>query len=91
MIATVVFLAEVPVFKSVLVHNVWSAAMHERARQILVWTGTRFEDVEFMSGERGRAQEGAEEVRRFGRIQDGCWGLWAISWLAFILESGLCL
>ena len=31
MIATVVFFAEVPVFESVLVSDVWSAAMRERA------------------------------------------------------------
>ena len=63
MIATVVFLAKVPVFKSMLVCDMWSAAMRERARQILVWTGARFEDVELMGGEWGRAQEGAGEVR----------------------------
>ena len=62
MIATVVFFAEVPMFKSVLVGDVGSAAMHERARQILVRTRTGFEDVELVSCEWGRAQEGAEEV-----------------------------
>ena len=55
MIATVGFFTEVPVFEGVLVCNVCSAAMRERARQILVWTGTGFEDVEFVGGERGRA------------------------------------
>ena len=42
--------------------DVGAAAMRERARQILVWTGARLEDVEFMSGEWGRSQEGAEEA-----------------------------
>ena len=52
MIATVVFFTEVPMFKGVLMSDVWSAAMRERARQILVWARTRLEDVEFVSGER---------------------------------------
>ena len=72
MIATVVFFAEVPMFEGVLVSDVWSAAMHERARQILVRARTGFKDMELVSGEWGRAQEGAEEVKRFGRIQGGC-------------------
>ena len=75
MIATVGFFAEVPVFKGVLVRNVWATAMRERARQILMRTRAGFEDVKLVSGEWRIAQEGAEEVRRFGRIQDGCWGL----------------
>ena len=91
MIATVVFFAEVPVFEGMLVGDMWSATMRERARQILVRTRTRFEDVEFVSGVRRGAQEGTEEVKRFGRIQGGCWGLWTTSWFAFIPESGLCL
>ena len=91
MIATVVFFTEVPMFKGVLMSDVWSATMHERARQILVRARTRLEDVEFVSGERRRAQEGTEEVKRFGRIQDGCWGFWTTSWFAFIPESGFCL
>ena len=62
MIATVVFFAEVPVFKGMLVGNMWSATMRERAQQILVWTRARFEDVEFVGCEWRRAQEGAEEV-----------------------------
>ena len=72
MIATVVFFAEVPVFEGMLMSDVGPAVMRERARQILVWTGAGFKDVEFMSGEWRRVQEGAEEVNRFGRIQDGC-------------------
>ena len=72
MIATVVFFTEVPVFEGVLMSDVWSAAMRERAQQILVWTGTRLEDVEFVGGKRRGAQERAEEVTRFGRIQGGC-------------------
>ena len=74
MIATVVFFAKVPVFESVLVCDMRSAAMRERARQILVRARAGFEDVKFVGGEWRRAQEGAEEVRRFGRVQDGCWG-----------------
>ena len=62
MIATVVFFTEVPVFKGMLVSDVWPAAMHERARQILVWARAGFEDVEFMGRKWGRVQEGAEEV-----------------------------
>ena len=54
MIATVVFFAEVPVFKGMLMSDVWLAAMRERARQILVRTRARFEDVEFVSCEWGR-------------------------------------
>ena len=57
MIATVVFFTEVPVFKGVLMSDVWSAAMHERARQIFMRTGAGFEDVELVGGERRRAQE----------------------------------
>ena len=75
MIATVVFFTEVPVFKGVLMSDVWSATMRERARQILVQTGAGFKDVELVGGEWRRAQERAEEVKRFGRIQGGCWGL----------------
>ena len=63
MIATVVFLTEVPVFKGVLMSDVRSATMHERARQILVRTGAGLEDVEFVDGEWRRAQERAEEVK----------------------------
>ena len=55
MIATVVFFAEVPVFEGVLVGNMWSAAVRERARQILVRTQAGFEDVEFVGCEWGRA------------------------------------
>ena len=62
MIATVVFLAEVPVFEGVLVGDVRSATMRERARQILVWTRAGFKDMKLVSGEWGRVQEGAEEV-----------------------------
>ena len=72
MIATVVFFAEVPVFKGVLVCDVQSATMHERARQILVRARAGFEGVELMSGKGQRAQEGVEEVKQFGRIQGGC-------------------
>ena len=72
MIATVVFFAKVPMFEGMLMGDVWSAAMRERARQILVRARAGFEDMEFMSGEWGRAQEGTEEVKRFGRIQGGC-------------------
>ena len=72
MIATVAFLTEVPVFKGVLVGDVGSAAIRERARQILVWTRAGFENVEFVGGKRRRAQEGAEEVSQSGRIQGGC-------------------
>ena len=57
MIATVVFFTEVPVFKGVLMSDVWSATVRERARQILVWAGAGFEDVELVGGERRRAQE----------------------------------
>ena len=71
MIATVVFFTEVPVFEGMLVSDVGAAAMHERARQILVWTRAGLKDVEFVSGEWRRAQEGAEEVSQFGRIQGG--------------------
>ena len=71
MIATVVFFAEVPVFEGVLVSDMGSAAMHERARQILVWTRAGLEDVKLVSGEWGRVQEGVEEVSQFGRIQGG--------------------
>ena len=62
MIATVAFLTEVPVFEGMLVSDVGSAAMHERAQQILVWTRAGFENVEFVGGKRRRAQEGMEEV-----------------------------
>ena len=55
MIATVVFLAEVPVFEGVLVSNVQSATMCERARQILVRTRAGLKDVEFVSGKWRRA------------------------------------
>ena len=55
MIATVVFFAKVPVFKGVLVSDVRSAMMHERARQILVRTRARFKDMEFVGGKWGRA------------------------------------
>ena len=72
MIATVVFFTEVPMFEGVLMSDMWLATMRERAQQILVQTGAGLEDVEFMGGERRRAQEGAEEVKRFGRIQGGC-------------------
>ena len=72
MIATVAFLTEVPVFEGVLVGDVGLAAMRKRAQQILVWTRAGFEDVELVGGEWRRAQEGAEEVSRFGRIQGGC-------------------
>ena len=72
MIATVVFLAEVPVFEGMLVSDVGSAAMHERARQILVWTRAGLEGVELMGGKWRGTQEGAEEVCQFGRIQGGC-------------------
>ena len=63
MIATVVFLTEVPVFKGVLVCDVRSAAMRERAQQILVRTRAGLEGVEFVSSKGWRAQEGAEEVK----------------------------
>ena len=72
MIATVAFLTEVPVFEGMLVGDVGSAAMHERARQILVWTRAGFENVELVGGKWRRAQEGTEEVSQFGRIQGGC-------------------
>ena len=91
MIATVIFFTEVPVFESVLVRNVWSATMRERARQILVRTRAGLEDMKLVGSEWRGAQEGTEEVRRFRRIQGGCWGFWMVSWFAFIPESGLCL
>ena len=50
-----------------------------------------FEDVELMCGERSSLQEGTEEARLFGRIQDGHWGCWRVIQFAFIPESGLCL
>ena len=52
MIATVVFFTEVPMFEGMLMSDVWSAVMRERARQIFVRTGTGLEDVEFLGGER---------------------------------------
>ena len=55
MIATVVFLAEVPVFEGMLMGDVRLATMRERARQIFVRTQAGFEVVKFVSGERGRA------------------------------------
>ena len=72
MIATVVFSAEEGVFKSVLVSDMGLATMHERARQILVWTRTGFEDVELVGGVRRGSQKRVEEARWLGRIQDGC-------------------
>ena len=53
MIATVVFFTEEHVFKCMLVSDVWVAAMHEGMGEVFVRTGTRFEDVEFVSCERG--------------------------------------
>ena len=55
MIATVVLFAEVPVFEGMLVSDVRSATMRERARQILVRTQAGLKDVEFVSGKWGRA------------------------------------
>ena len=72
MIATVVLFAEERVFKGMLMSNVGVAAVHERARQILVWTRAGFEDMEFVGGKQGRSQERAEEASRLGRIQGGC-------------------
>ena len=74
-----------------LVGNVGVAAMCKRVRQVLVRAGTGLEDMEFVSGKWGGSQEGAEEARWLGRIQDGCWGHWKVTWFAFIPESGLCL
>ena len=91
MIATIVFFAEVPMFEGMLVSDVWLAVMCERAQQILVRTQAGFKDMKFVGCEWRRAQEGAEEVSRFGGIQGGCWGFRVTSWFAFILESGLCL
>ena len=91
MIATVVLLAEERVFKSMLVSNVGMATVRERAQQILVWARAGFEDMKLVGSEWGRSQEGAEEARQLGRIQDGCWGHWRVIRFAFIPESGLCL
>ena len=55
MIATVVFLAEVPVFEGVLMSDVRSAAMCKGTRQVLMWAGAGLEDVELMGCEWGRA------------------------------------
>ena len=55
MIATVVLFAEKQVFKGVLMGDVGAAAMRERARQIFVQARARFEDVELVSREWGRA------------------------------------
>ena len=52
--------------------DVGTAMVCERMRQIFVWTGAGFEDVELMGGEWGRLQERAEEASRLGRIQGGC-------------------
>ena len=91
MIATVVFFTEECVFEGVLVSDVWMTVMHKGVREVLVGTGAWFEDMEFVSGERGFLQKGMEEARLFGRIQGGCWDHWRVIWLAFIPESGLCL
>ena len=47
--------------------------------------------MELVGGEWSSLQEGAEEAGLFGRIQDGYWGRWRVTWFAFIPESGLCL
>ena len=91
MIATVAFFAEEPVFKSMLMGDVGMAAMHKQARQVLVGAGAGLKDLEFVGGEWGGSQEGMEEARRLGRIQDGCWGCWRVTQFAFIPESSLCL
>ena len=91
MIATVVFLAEESVFKSMLVGDMWAAVMCEGARQVFVGAGAWFEVVEFVGSKRGSLQEGTEEAGLFGGIQDGCWDCWRVIWFAFIPESSLCL
>ena len=55
MIATVVFFAEEGVFKSVLVGDMWMAAMHEGTREVFVRTGAWFKVVELVGSERGSA------------------------------------
>ena len=59
-------------FKGVLVSNMGVAAVHERVRQILVWTRAGLEDMKLVGSKWGRPQEGAEEASQLGRIQGGC-------------------
>ena len=53
MIATVVFFAEEGVFESMLMGDVWVAAMHKGVREVFVKARAWFEDVEFVSGKGG--------------------------------------
>ena len=91
MIATVVLFAEERMFESVLVSDVWVAAMCEGTREVFMRAGAQLEDMEFVSSERGFLQEGVEEAGLFRGIQDKCWGYWRVTWFAFISESSLCL
>ena len=59
MIATVVFFAERPVLKGMLVSDMGLAAVHKRAREVLARAGTWFKDVEFVGGVWCRAEERA--------------------------------
>ena len=55
MIATVVFFAEEGVLESMLVGDVWMAAVREGTRQVFVRAGARFKVMEFVSSKGGGA------------------------------------
>ena len=71
MIATVRFFAEEGVQEGMLVSDVQSAVMHERAREILVLTGAQMELMEFVGGVRCGSEERVEETHQFWGGQDG--------------------
>ena len=50
MMATVVFFAEGPVFKGMLVSDVWVAVMCEGMREVFTGARTWIKGVEFVSG-----------------------------------------
>ena len=71
MIATVAFFAKGPVLESMLVGDMWMAAMCEGVGEVFAGTGAWFEDMEFVSGVWWGMKKGTEEAWLLWGVQ--CW------------------